>query len=157
MGHRYVIPTERDGDYSFRMMEVVMVEKMGGGKETSTSRVMLVDNHWDTLRYVQEHMNDFVSNMIKVNKMTRDTSRKIDESAQLFEKNLQPLFSIISETSKTHILDKLSNSLKKALILMAMDRYKSDTESICKALGITQDKLEREMNLCGLKIHRQAA
>jgi hypothetical protein len=157
MGYRYVMPNERDDDYSFRMMEVVMVEKKGHGKESSTSKVMIVDNHWDTLRYVQEHMNDFVGNMIKVNKMAKDNSGRIEESAKLFEKNLQPLFSLISETSRTHILDKLSNSLKKALILMAMDRYKSDTESICKALGITQDKLEKEMTLCGLNKHRQAA
>ena len=77
--------------------------------------------------------------------------KKIEESAELFQNNLQPLFSMISETSKTHILDKLSNSLKKALILMAIDRYKSDRDSICKALGISQEKLEKEMMVCGLK------
>lgn len=150
MGYRCLQQHEKDEDYSFRMMEVVMVEKKKSGSESSSTRVMLVDNHWDTLKYVQDHMNDFVSNMIKVKKMTPSHDRKIEESAELFQSSLQPLFSMISETSRTHILDKLSNSLKKALLLMAMDRYKSDKESICKALGISREKLEKEMSVCGL-------
>lgn len=156
MGYRYLMPNEKDDDYAFRMMEIVMVEKKGSVNETNCSSVMVVDNHFDTLRYVQEHMNDFVSNMIRVKKMMRTCDRKIEDSAQLFENNLQPLFSMISETSRTHILDKLSNSLKKALILMAMDRYKSDKDSICKALGISREKLDKEMCLCGLNQFRSA-
>lgn len=155
MGYRYMMPNEKDDEYAFRMMEIVMVEKKGSDKESTCSRVMVVDNHFDTLRFVQENMNEFVSNMIKVKKMTSHAPKKIEESARLFENNLQPLFSMISETSKTHILDKLSNSLKKALILMAMDRYKSDKDSICKALGISKEKLEKEMCLCGLGQHRR--
>lgn len=157
MGYRYAVPDERADDCIFRMMEVVMVEKRKDGRENSSTQVMIVDNHWDTLRFVQENMNDFVGNIIKVQKITTNTRRKVEENAQLFERNLQPLFSIISETENSKILDKLSNSLKKALILMAMDRYNCDRESICRALGISRDKLEREMALCGLLEHRKAA
>jgi hypothetical protein len=157
MGYRYVTPSDKCDDYAFRLMEVVMVEKKAGGTDSSSSQVMIVDGHWDTLRFVQENMNDFVSNMIKVRKMTAKTRRRVEDNAKLFERNLQPLFSMISETSKSNILDKLSNSLKKALILMAMDRYKSDKASICKALGISRDKLEREMTLCGLVQTRKVA
>ena len=150
MGYRCQQPHEHDDEYSFRMMEVVMVEKRSAGSEASSTRVLLVDNSYDTLKYVQDHMNDFVANMIKVKKMSPASVKKIEESAELFQSNLQPLFSMISETSKTHILDKLSNSLKKALILMAIDRYKSDKDSICKALGICREKLDKEMSVSGL-------
>ncbi|KAF0216840.1 MAG: hypothetical protein FD174_3520 [Geobacteraceae bacterium] len=157
MGYRYDVPREKADEFTFRMMEVVMVESKAGGREDSTSRVMIVDGHWETLRFVQENMNDFVSNIIRVKKMTTNTRRKVEDNAKLFEHNLQPLFSMISETAKRNVLDKLSNSLKKALILMAMDRYNCDKESICRALGISQDKLEREMTLCGLVQNRKAA
>lgn len=151
MGFRCNQPYNKEEDNAFRLMEVVMVEKKSTGTENSSTRVLMVDNQYETLKFVQDHMNDFVANMIKVKKMTPASVKKIEESAQLFQNNLQPLFSMISETSKTHILDKLSNSLKKALILMAIDRYNSDTESICKALGISREKLEKEMTVCGLK------
>lgn len=157
MGYKYEMPNEKADSFTYRMMEVVMVENKAGGREDSTSRVMIVDNHWETLRFVQENMNDFVSNIVKVKKMTANTAKKVEENAKLFERNLQPLFSIISETTKSNVLDKLSNSLKKALILMAMDRYNCDKESICKALGLSRDKLEKEMTLCGLVQTRKAA
>ncbi len=157
MGYRYTQQNENAGDPTFRMMEVVMVEKKGNGRDTSCTQVMIVDNHWDTLRFVQENMNDFITNIIKMRRMTANTRKKVEESAQLFERNLQPLFSMISETSKSNILDKLSSSLKKAIILMAMDRYKCDKESICKALGLSPDSLDKEMTLCGLDLKRKAA
>ena len=151
MGYRCHNQYEKEEDHGFRLMEVVMVEKKSTGSENSSTRVLMVDNQYETLKFVQDHMNDFVANMIKVKKMNPVSVKKIEESAELFQNNLQPLFSMISETSKTHILDKLSNSLKKALILMAIDRYKSDRDSICKALGISQEKLEKEMMVCGLR------
>jgi DNA-binding protein Fis len=47
-------------------------------------------------------------------------------------------------------MDKLSSSLKKALLLMVMERYHSDREKACKVLGISQEKLETELKLCGV-------
>jgi hypothetical protein len=40
---------------------------------------------------------------------------------------------------------------------MAMDRYKSNKDSVCKALGISPEKLDGEMTLCGISKERQAA
>jgi DNA-binding NtrC family response regulator len=138
-------------------MEVVMMKnsRRGGGNSTST-HMLLVDNNQETIKFVQESMDDIISNLIKVNKMTHN-HKKIDESANLFKRNLDPLFSVMAENTKGSILDKLSTSLKKALILMAMDRYNSDKKSVCKALGITRDKLEGEMSLCGISREQRAA
>ena len=48
------------------------------------------------------------------------------------------------------VMDKLSASLKKALLLMVMERYKSDREKACRVLGISREKLETELKLCGV-------
>jgi DNA-binding protein Fis len=47
--------------------------------------------------------------------------------------------------------------LKKALLLMAMERYSGDKDVICKVLGINRDKLDTELSLFGLNQVRKAA
>ncbi|WP_243370722.1 hypothetical protein [Geotalea sp. SG265] len=150
MGSRYAGPEERAGDGTFRVMEVVMLKKSGLGTMKPTSQLLTVDNTWETLRYVQENMDEIIATMVKVKRMETISRRKIDENARLFEKNLEPLFSLISATSKENLMDKLSSSLKKALLIMALDRYHCDRETICRALGITPEKLDKEMKAFGL-------
>lgn len=137
-------------------MEVVMMKNGKSTGKSTSSHLLLVDNNHETLKFVQESMDDIISNIIRVNKMAK-TSKKIDENAKLFEENLDPLFSVMAEKTQGSILDKLSVSLKKALILMAMDRYHSNKDSVCKALGISPEKLDGEMVLCGITRDRQAA
>lgn len=156
MGHSCKTLTKYDGDCTYRVMEVVMMKNGTVGDKLSSTHLLLVDNNQETLRFVQDSMDDIITNIIRVNKMNR-YNKKIDENAKLFEKNLDPLFSVLAEKPQGSILDKLSISLKKALILMAMDRYKSNKGSICKALGISPDKLEGEMALCGIGRARRAA
>lgn len=155
MGYRCKMPNEIQYDSGYRVMEVVMMKRSREGKESASNHLIMVDNHHDTLKFVQENMDDFISNLIKVDKMIH-MNKKVDESAKLFEKNLDPLFSVMAETTHGNILDKLSTSLKKALILMAMDRYHSNRDSVCKALGISLDKLDSEMALCGITHRRKA-
>lgn len=149
MAYRSVTSSEKATPYAFRAIEVVAVKKPDSTEFRETTTVVLVDNHMDTLRFVQENMHDFVRNVLKVRKMNANM-RRIDENARLFESNLKQLFAVISEKTGKSLLDKLSHSLKKALILMAMDRYKSDKDLICSVFGISRDRLEKEMDLCGL-------
>ena len=137
-------------------MEVVMMRSSKAAGSSSATRLLMVDNSQETMRFVQDSMNDIINNIVKVNTMNRQ-SKRIDENAELFEANLNPLFTVMAENPEGSILDKLSVSLKKALILMAMERYNSDRGSICKALGISPEKLEGEMSLCGLGRGRKAA
>jgi DNA-binding NtrC family response regulator len=156
MGYRCFSSIENAGECDFRLMEVVMVKKCQAG-ETVTSQVIIIDNSQDTLRHVQENWNDFIDNVIRVKKMEDRDRKKISDSSDIFGKGLKPFFSRISEASKKNLLANLSKSMKKALILMAMERYEGNKEVICKVLGINRDKLENEMNLCGLDQLRKAA
>jgi DNA-binding NtrC family response regulator len=156
MGYSSKTQSHFEGDCAYRVMEVVMMKNGKLNGKSTSNHLLFVDNSQETLKFVQESMDDIISNIIKVKKM-RKNIKKIDENAKLFEQNLDPLFSVMAESTQGSILDKLSLSLKKALILMAMDRYKSDKKSVCKALGITHEKLEGEMELCGLMRERRAA
>jgi len=95
--------------------------------------------------------------MIKVKKMEEHDRKKAAESADIFGNRLRPLFSRISESANRNLLANLSKSLKKALILMSMERYAGDKDTICSVLGIDREKLDKEMNLCGFKRGRKAA
>jgi DNA-binding protein Fis len=149
---------EKAGGAYFRLLEVVMVKTSRRNSEKSAaSMIIAVDNHWGTLRFVQENMDKFVKNIIMVRKMEENDRKKVEVNARIFERNLEPLFTLISQTAQSNVLDKLSCSLKKALILMAMGRYSDNKDSICKALGISRDKLDKEIALCGLGHNRKTA
>jgi hypothetical protein len=156
MGYRCIFPRENIDDSEFRLMEVVMVKKSPVGNSVS-SQVVIIDNREDTLRLVQKNWNEVVENIIKVKKMEERDSKKVAENAEIFGNGLKPLFSRISETRNKNLLANLSKSLKKALLLMAMDRYSGDKDAICKVLGINREKLDTEMSLCGLDQVRKAA
>jgi DNA-binding NtrC family response regulator len=150
MGYRYQVSEEKAGAYDFRLMEVLLVKKGRSSVDEEESRVVAVDNHWETLRYVQENMDDFIGNIVQVRQMDQKTKKRVEDNASMFERNLEPFFSMVSKTSGQNVMETLSSSLKKALLLMAMDRYHCDKETVCQALGISREKLEREMRHCGL-------
>ncbi len=156
MGYRCALPKENGDDFEYRLMEVVMVKKTQTGEKAS-AQVLVIDNDQETLRHVQENWNDFIGNLIKVKKIEDRDRQKVAESSEIFGKRLEPLFSRISETTSKNLLANLSKSLKKALILMAMERYEGDKDVICKVLGINRERLDNEMSLCGLKQGRKAA
>jgi DNA-binding NtrC family response regulator len=156
MGFRCIIPRENIDDSEFRLMEVVMVKKSPVG-DCVSSQVVIIDNNKDTLRLVQENWNEVVENIIKVKKMEERDKKKVADNAEIFDKGLKPLFSTISEKRNKNLLANLSKSLKKALLLMAMERYSGDKDVICKVLGINREKLDTEMSLCGLEQVRKAA
>ena len=157
MGHRCKDAMHRAGSYHYRALEVVLVKQAGLGSHAEQRTVLTVENDWDTLNFVKENMADITANMVRVNAMNLENNPHVEESAKLFENNLQPLFTLISATATEHVMDKLSVSLRKALLLMAMDRYSCDSESICRALGITRVKLEKELKRCGLLQQEQQA
>ena len=150
MGYKYQVAGEKAGTGDYRMLEVVLVKQGSSGMGQPETRVVAVDNQWDTLRFVQEHMDDFIGNLVQVRKMDEKLKKIVEENSRLFEKNLGPLFATIANKSKQNVMVKLSSSLKKALLMMALDRYHCDKETICQALGISRDKLERELRSCGI-------
>jgi DNA-binding NtrC family response regulator len=156
MGYRCVMPGDKAGDCEFRPVEVIMVRK-SSGVEYESMRVVFVDNHHDTLRHMRGNWSGFIDNVIKVKKMEEHDRKKIAECADIFGNRLRPLFSRISESANKDLLANLSKSLNKALILLAVERYAGDRDMICTVLGIDRERLDREMNLCGLEQSRKAA
>lgn len=157
MAYRYRDSFEQKQAADPRFMEMVILQQ---GKKGSRSKVQVVmlDGDRDTISLAQEEMDTIIANVIKVKKMETIAAKKVDETARLFERNLEPWFSLISQTVQGgHLLDKLSNSLKKALILMAMERYHCNRQSVAKVLGLSPEKLEKEMTLCGIAGNSNAA
>lgn len=157
MGYKCKDVTRRPGSCNYRAIEVALVKGHGTAGNGDPVGVLTVDNNWETLSFVSENMDAIADNMVRVKPMDSERRMHVEESAQLFERNLEPLFTLISATAKDHVLDKLSGSLKKALLLMAMDRYDCDSESICRALGLTKHKLNKELKRCGLLQQDQKA
>lgn len=140
-----------------RFMEMVIMQSEKTSKRSNVQVVML-DGDRDTVTFAQEEMDEIVANVIRVKKMEAKINKKVDETAQLFERNLEPWFSLLSQTVQGgHLLDKLSSSLKKALILMAMEKYHCNRESVARVLGLSREKLEKEMASCGINGRRSAA
>jgi DNA-binding NtrC family response regulator len=156
MGYRCFSAKDYMEEGEYRLMEVVMVKKMSKREEVTT-QVIMIDNNQDTLRHVQENWNDFIDNIIRIKKMEDIDRKKITENADIFGKGLKPLFSRISESPNKNLLANLSKSMKKALLLMALERYDGNMELICKVLGINREKLDTEMSMCGLDQIRRAA
>lgn len=131
----------------------VRVELITGRSEPAREHrpvVLTVQNDWDTLDYVKDNLGAIASNAIKTRQSEEQQRQEADDSEELFSRNLHPLFTLISATASNHVMDKLSASLKKALLLMAMERYSCDSDSICRVLGISRGKLEKELQRCGL-------
>lgn len=155
MGYRCRVNEDRAGECDFRLIEMVMTKK-NAIQSIPVKAVITIDNHAETLRYVQTNMTDFVTNCVRVKAMEANARKKVEESARLFEQHLEPFFTVVAATAQKNVLDKLSSALKKALILMAMEKYHCNKESICKALGLTREKLDREIALCGLNSEKRA-
>lgn len=112
---------------------------------------MIVDSHYDTLTFVQENMERCVGNLVKLRRLEEHQAKGMEESAALFQKSLAPLVSSL-EAQGEGVMEKLSASLKKALLLMVITRYQSDWNQACQVLGITREKLESELKLCGVSL-----
>ncbi|HBA86913.1 MAG TPA: hypothetical protein DCZ75_02685 [Geobacter sp.] len=150
MGYRDRSTNERSGSHAYCIMEVRLRKKGAPAGTKDDLRIMTVDSHWDTLRFVQDNMDECVGNVVKLKRMEPSAVDGVNESAELFQKNLEPLVATLAASQGQGVMDKLSVSLKKALLLMVMERYQSDRERACRVLGISREKLEKELQLCGV-------
>ena len=150
MAYRDRSMTEKSGTFDYSIMEVRLRKKSAAAGTKDDLRMMTVDNHWETLRFVQDNMEECVGNIVRVKRLQEQDAKGVNENAALFKKNLAPLVSSLAAADGQGVMDKLSASLKKALLLMVMERYQSDREKACRVLGISREKLETELKLCGV-------
>jgi len=149
MGYRDRTASGRSGPSDFCLIEVRLCKKGAPGTKDDLKLIM-VDSHWETLRFVQDNMDRCVGNIVRQKRMLSEAEKGVNESAALFKRNLEPLVSSLAASQGQGVMDKLSISLKKALLMMVMERYQSDREKACKVLGISREKLETELILCGV-------
>ena len=150
MGYRDRTASDKSSLFDFCLVEVRHRKKSAPADAKDELRLLMVDSHWDTLRYVQENMEECVGNIVKLRRLEAKSAEGVNESAALFKKNLEPLVSSLAAIKDQGVMDKLSSSLKKALLLLVMERYHSDREKACRVLGISREKLEIELKLCGV-------
>lgn len=150
MGYRDGSNNEKSGLYDFCIMEVRLKKKGAAPGTKEELRMLMVDSHWDTLHYVQENMEHFIGNIVRLRRFENHAVNGMNDSATLFKNKLEPLLSTLAKSNGAGVMDKLSISLKKALLVMVMERYHSDREKACKILGITREKLENELKICGV-------
>lgn len=150
MAYRDRSANDRSGSYAYTIMEVRLRKKGAPEGTEDDIRLMTVDSHWDTLHFVQDNMDQCVGNVVRLKRTESKREQGMNESAALFQKNLEPLVSTLTANQGQGVMDKLSISLKKALLLMVMERYQSDRDKACRVLGISQEKLESELKLCGV-------
>jgi DNA-binding protein Fis len=151
MANRDRTTSEKSGAFDYSIMEVRLKRKGAAPGTKEDLRLMTVDNHWDTLRWVQDNMEECVGNIVRLKRMQEREAKGVTETAELFQKNLEPLVASLAAANGQGVMDKLSSSLKKALLLMVMERYQRDREKACRVLGISREKLETELKLCGVR------
>lgn len=150
MAYRDRSTNEKSGGFDYCIMEVRLRKKNAPAETKDDSRIMVVDSHWDTLRFVQDNMEECVGNIVKLKRLEVKDQKRVVDSAALFRDSLEPLVDALAQTKGYGVMDKLSASLKKALLLMVMTRYQSDWDKACQVLGISREKLDNELKLCGV-------
>jgi DNA-binding protein Fis len=150
MGYRDRTSSEKSGSFEYCIMEVRLRKKGADPGTREDLRFLMVDSHFETLRYVQENMEECIGNIVRLKRSESHAANRVDENAALFEKKLEPLISSIAAANGEGVMDKMSASLKKALLLMVMERYHSDRDTACRVLGISREKLDNELQLCGV-------
>jgi len=150
MAYRDRTTSEKSGGFDYTIMEVRLRKKGAPAGTKEDLRLMTVDNHWETLRFVQDNMDECVGNIVRLKRMQSLDAKGVNENAKMFQKNLEPLMSTLTAANGQGVMDKLSSSLKKALLIMVMERYHSDRDTACRVLGISREKLESELRICGV-------
>jgi DNA-binding protein Fis len=148
MGYRDKTINDKSGAFDYCIMEVRLRKKGAAAGTKEDVRMLMVDSHIETLQFVQENMQQFVGNIVRLRRLEAHP-QVINDSAKLFQSNLDPLLSTLAAANGEGVMDKLSTTLKKALLVMVMERY-HDREKACRVLGISREKLDKELILCGV-------
>src|SRR6266540_1233996 len=112
MGKRHIKQQQKISDFDFRLLEVVMVKKLFG-EETERRQSLIVDTQQDTIKYVEEHMDDIIANLVRM-KAIEEKDRQ-DQNA-----GLEPLYALLAENNSDDTMGKMSQMFKKSLLAIAI-------------------------------------
>jgi hypothetical protein len=129
-----------------------MVGKMAaeGSGLVPFSQVLVVAGDKETLHFLELHMDQVVRNVAQAKKIAWSSGDRVDEGPQYFEKKIETMLEILPDKWSRGRFEALAISMKKALLLISLDRFHGNWEMICRVLGISRGELDREMRSCGI-------
>ena len=69
MCSKYAETTEQGSERNYRVLEVKIMKKHAQATEGSRTQHLLVAGEQDTLRYVQDHMDGFIGNLLRTKRL----------------------------------------------------------------------------------------
>ena len=111
MAYRDRSTSEKSGSFDYSIMEVRLRKKGAAAGTKEDLRLMTVDNHWETLRFVQDNMEECVGNIVRLKRLQDHQAKGVAESAALFQKNLEPLVSSLAAANGQGVMPSFSGQL----------------------------------------------
>lgn len=151
MGYRCNVGNN-DKDKGFRVIELtgsLYLEKLG---MKPFNQILLLNNDLETLLFVETFLDRVITNAVMVKKHEYTRCDDIRDDFKEFCRSCEPLIDAIIMRREKNLLSRITSSLKKAILSIAIDRCNADRRMICNALGLSERQLEEELRLCGLRI-----
>ena len=136
MVRRYTKNEDKIWQAGHRMVELAVVNR--GERQNVSNLALYVDGDPDTLQFVRENLQEVVRNVTLAGLLAVHRPESSGTPPRQ------------RDQASPGLLDRLSPPLKKAFLLMALDRYRHNPQALCAALGISGERLKKEMITCGL-------
>ncbi len=136
----------------FRVIQLSGKLSRGNIGAKSFSQILLLNNDRETLLFVEQHLDSIVNNVVMAKRYDHAPDGTGPEEFGEFCKSFEPLIDAVIKQREKNLLSRMTSSLKKAILSIAIDRCNSDRTTICNALGLTEGQLDEELRLCGLRI-----
>lgn len=149
MGYRYDKTAHDDPVEYFRAVEISGSLQVDHDRKIPVNQVMLLSNDMDTLFFAEHNMSQLINNAVMMLKIDHAPARSVDGNNTL-GREIEALLESIIMSPEKHVLHDLTASLKKAILAIALDRFKANKELICKVLGLSSSQLDKEMRSSGL-------
>lgn len=151
MGYRCSSEND-DTSKGFRVIELTgKLDHETRGKK-SFNQILLLNNDLETLLFVEMSLDRVVYNAVLARKHEYKNDDNERNDFKEFCRSFEPLIDAIIMRPEKNLLSRITASLKKAILTIAIDRCKSDRARICNELGLSDRQLDEELRLCGLRI-----
>lgn len=141
-----------DRSEGFRVLQLAGRFHLDSSGVQSFNQILLLNNDRDTLLFVEQHLNRVITNAVMVKKHELAHNGSDRNEVTEFYRSFEPLINAIITRPEKDLLMRMTASLKKAILSIAIDRCNADRRTICNALGLSDGQLDEELQLCGLMI-----
>ncbi len=134
----------------FRAVELTGRTTQGHQTMNHCNHVLLLNNDPETLRYAEQYLSKICRLAVMVGKPSEDLNHSARNDSLALSRDLESLLDSLVSNSDHNLLERMTSSLKTAILSLACDRYKSDRKLICRALGLTEEQLDQELRKYGV-------